>query len=405
MQKSGGNRTLHRTAFRLHTWVGLHLCIALGLIFFSGTLLMFSAELTNITQPSLWISPAAKTVSVGELYDSTRTTFPDNAIDTIGSQPRTWFGRPFYLRDKAGPSIAHLNPYNGEIVGLQSRGKRSPRNLIRKLHDSLLVPINLVHILVNGLSFAVLFLVISGLITYRRFWTGFFKKTPHNANRLVRESSRHRKFAVWVAPFLIISTLASSIFFLNAIGFKSQDGPAPVLENPRSQILQQNFNGTRLNALVTACTNDVPGFKERTIKFPKSNSELLRINGYDSAIGEIFGAMSCHTNPDTLKVAGIVRASDGNLMTQIKALAIAVHFGTIAGWLSIGLWAVFGAASTYLAISGAKVFAARTVVKSRQTKKDLTSTGTFALIIQGLGFFKWLYLLWALGAVALVVVR
>jgi len=160
MQKSAINRTLHKTAFRLHTWIGLHLCIALGLIFSSGTLLMFSAELTNIRQPSLWISPADKTLSVGELYDTTRASFPDNAIDTIGSQPRTWFGRPFYLRDKAGPSIAHLNPYTGEVVGLQSRSKRSLRNLIRKLHDSLLVPINLVHVLVNGLSFAVLILVI-----------------------------------------------------------------------------------------------------------------------------------------------------------------------------------------------------------------------------------------------------
>jgi len=405
MPKSAGSRTLHKTAFRLHTWVGLHLCIALGLIFFSGTLLMFSAELTNIRQPSLWISPAVKTVSVGELYDTTRTTFPENAIDTIGSQQRTWFGRPFYLRDKAGPSIAHLNPYTGEIMGLQSRGKRSLRNLIRKLHDSLLVPINLVHVLVNGLSFAVLFLVITGLITYRRFWTGFFKKTPRDANRLVRESSRHRKFAVWVAPFLVISTLASSIFFLNAIGFKSQEGPAPVLENQRSQILPQNFDGTDLDTLVTACKTNVPGFKERTIKFPKSNTELIRINGYDSAVGEIFGAMSCHTNPDTLTVAGIVRASDGNLMTQIKALAIAIHFGTFAGWLSIVLWTVFGVASTYLAISGAKVYAARAIVKSRQTKQTLSGTGTLALLVQGLGIFKWLYLLWAIGAVVLVLFR
>lgn len=403
MQKSDFNRSFRRANFRIHTWIGLHVCIALGLIFFTGTLLMFSPELKTLTQPSLWISPSDKNVPVGALYDTSKASFPDRRIDSIGSQPRPWLGRPVYTVGKQGPATVHLNPHTGEVLGLQTTGKLNLRNLIRKLHDSLLVPFNIANVLVNALSFVVLALVATGLVTYRRFWTGFFKPVSKRARGLPRQSALHRRYAIWAAPFLIVSALASSIFFLNAIGFKARPGTPPVVQNAGAVGLPQDFDGIKLNSLLASCKKEVPGFVESGVSFPKPDKTLVRINGYDKSVGKIFGVTTCYANPATGAVAGLVRASDGNRMTQIKSLAIAVHYGSFGGWFSIVPWVLFGAASTYVAISGARVFAARTVVKAGATDKTRANKGTVSLLIQGLGYFKWLYLAWFLGAVALLI--
>ena len=402
MQKTRGNRAFHNFVFRLHTWVGLHVCIALGLIFLSGTLLMFSPELTNIRQPSLWISPSSNAVSVGHLYDSTNASFPERSIDSIGSQPRPWLGRPVYFSGKGGSTIVHLSPETGEVLGQQVRRKLSLRNLIRKLHDSMLVPLQPAQVLVNALSFVVLALVITGLLTYRRFWTGFFLKVPKDANRLKRESSSHRRLAVWAAPFLIASALASSVFFLNSIGIKAKSGSAPAVVNSRPTGLPAEFDGNDVDAIISACNSEIPGLIERGIKFPKSGEEFVRVNGYESDAGEIFGAVTCYADPSSHEVTGLVRASDGNWMNQVKALAVAVHYGTFAGWLSIILWTLLGLVSTCVAISGAKVYAARAIVKSGGSKTSLAGRSTVSLLVQGLGYFKWLYVAWVLLVIALL---
>ena len=403
MQKSALSRSFRKTNFRIHTWIGLHLCIALGLIFFTGTLLMFSPELKTFTQPSLWISQSGNSVTVGQLYDTTRSNFPERRIDSIGSQPRPWLGRPVYFTGKHGSAIAHVNPYSGEVIGLQKQGKINLRNIIRKLHDSLLVPINIVHVLVNALSFVVLILVFTGLVTYRKFWTGFFKPISKDAKGLPRQSALHRRIAIWAAPFLIVSTLASSVFFLNAIGFKARPASPPEVSDAGSPTLPQDFDGDQLDALLASCKKELPGLVESGVKFPKPKQPLIVINGYDNTVGKIFGGVTCYAKASTGTVAGIVRASDGNRMTQLKSLAVAVHYGSFGGWFSIVLWALFGAASTYVAISGARVFAARRIAKASTSGTVNENRSTVSLLVQGLGYFKWLYLVWLLGALALLI--
>ena len=381
------------------------MCIALGVVFASGTLLMFSPELKHFRHSELWIAPSDTRVTVGQIFDSTLAEFPASKIESIGSQPRRWFGRPVYLTGESGAITAHLSPYTAEVLGTQRIGKLNLRNLLRKLHDSFLVPVQGIQVLVNTLSLVVLGLVITGLLVYRKFWKGFFKKPPANASQLVQHSYLHRRLAVWAAPFLIVSTLASTIFLLNAIGFKAKAGPSPTVTTPRPTALPDEFNGEALDALVSACKAVSPGFTETGIRIPNSGNAWVRIIGHDENRGEIFGAASCFTNPQTGMVEGFVKASEGNLMTQIKALAVAMHFGTFAGWFSIILWTIFGTVSTSVAISGAKLYATRVVAKASSAHSPPTSQSTLPLLIKGLGLFRWIYLAWAIGAIALLIIR
>lgn len=376
--------------FRLHTWLGLHLSIVFAILFLSGLLLLFSPELKFWRQSELWIAPlpaSAETVSVGTIYDSVQATRPDAKINKITSQPRPWFGRQVYGKG----FIAHVSPYDGAYLGEFHKKKAILRDIVRKTHDSLLVPIFSVQVLVNALSLVLIGTVVAGLITYRRFWRGYFRGPTEGADARARQGALHRLVAVWVAPFLLISALSSAVFFLNAVGWKAVPPPPPTVAS-RASALPDGFSGADLDRLVATCTQALPSFAERGVTLPKSASDPLRIDGTDTDRTGLFGATSCFADPSTGAIAGITHAADGNAMVRIKALAIALHFGTWGGFTSLGLWLIFAAGSLYLIWSGLRVFAARTLAQRSGTEPDLAGRSTLALVVDGLGMFKWAYL-------------
>ena len=408
MPNPSHRRSFRRFVFRLHTWLGLHFCLVLGVIFFTGVLLLYSPELTFARHHALWISPQSaseeQTVTVGRIYDTVAQERPGSTINMVASQARPWFGRPAYGWDQRGGFTAYVSPYSGAFIGYFNKGRLPLRDLVRKLHDSLLVPFYSMQIVVNALSFVGLTLVITGLITYRRFWKGFLRLPQKGADRRARSGALHRVTAVWVAPFLLASMIGSAVFFFNSVGLKAVPGAAPAVVSERAERLPDGFNGAALDEMLAGCRAELPTFVEKVTQLPGTNAELVRFNGYDTAVGSVFGAATCYADPANRQVAGIVRAADGNWMVQIKALAIAVHFGTWAGWYSIALWTVFGAGSVYLALTGARVFAARIIAQRGHESGGVRRSNTLAIVVDGLGIFKWAYFALVAGVVVLTLV-
>ena len=390
-------RQFRSLLFRIHTWLGLHLCLLLGLIFATGTLLLFSPELKEYARPQVWVSPAASEVSeatVGEIYDALIAKDSIDRIEVIGSSPRPWFGRVVRGSGPDGRFVAHVDVHTAEILGYGS-GSRL-RQTIRTIHDTLLFPIvSVAHVVVNFLSFVVLAMVVTGLITYRRFWKGFFRLPRRDMDQRGRRGAWHRLIGVWTAPFLLASAIASSVFFANAIGFQ----PTPMAAKPvaeRADRLPAGFDGAALDRLVSECRAILPEFMERGVQLPWDNKQGLRINGIDEAVSDIFGNVSCHIDPSGAEAPQIVRASDGNLWAKINLVAVAVHYGFWGGWYSLVLWLIGGTGSVFLALTGAQVYASRVGESGK---------GTLSTVIAGLGILKWGYALLVLGMFAVVVAK
>lgn len=387
-------RRFRKLVFDVHQWLGLNLCILLAVIFATGTLLMFSAELNFAHKPKLWIKPVAEDApraSAGQIYDSVLSKREDGRIDIIATAPRPWFGRAVYT--SFGTAFVH--PTTAEVVAFG--GGNPIRKLIRQTHDSLLVPVSYANVFVNFLSFVVLALVTTGLITYRRFWKGFFRGPRKSSDSRGRKGALHRLTAVWIAPFLIASALASSVFFANAIGWKSIV-PEPTIERSELGRLPEGFDGDDLDGLISICTDAVPTFRDHAVYMPRGTNGAVRVVGTDTAIGGMFAGATCVLDPHKSTLTGFVRTSDGNAMAWLKTLAVNVHYGTWAGWWSIGLWVVGGVGSVYLALTGAQVYASRIA-------REGTGGGTISTVVRGLGVFKWAYLALALGMCAVVVYR
>lgn len=391
--------------FRVHRWVGLHCCLVLGLIFGSGTLLLFSPELSNLGRPDLWTSldrANAQEATPGQIYDAILAEQQGGRIAIIASGSRPWFGRPVYGVGPNGGFTAHVHTQTADIIGYG--GKSLFRDVVRKTHDSLLVPFSKASLAVNALSFVVLMLVVTGLITYRRFWKGYFRRPHTTDDSRVRRGAWHRLTGIWIAPFLIASTLGSSVFFANDLGWKVSIPNPQNLPEPRDASVPVGFDGVELDKLISSCKKQLPTFKDAVVYMPEKTVSAVVIHGYDTDVGSIFGNARCFADPYTGAVLSFVKASDGNVMAILSPLAVAVHYGTWAGWTSLVLWLIGGVGSLFLALTGAQIYASR-IQRERAASGLITPTGTLPLLIKGLGVFKWGYLILILGMCAMVAKR
>ncbi|NNL71891.1 MAG: PepSY domain-containing protein [Silicimonas sp.] len=397
-------RRVRSVLFRVHKWMGLHLCLLFAIIFATGTLLMFSPEISYYNRSDLWVAPAAagtEPATVGEIYDAILADQDGAYVDIIAEAPRPWFGRAVLGRGPNGAFVAHVESHSALVLGYGDVSFF--HKIIRTLHDSLLIPFSLGHIGVTFLSFFVLAMAVTGLITYRRFWKGFFRMPVKGADPRTRRAAWHRLTGVWIAPFLIASALGSAVFFANAVGWKVWM-PEPDAVAQRADPVPASFDGAVLDRIVVGCRERLPAFRDIVVLMPGSPADPVRVEGVDSTVWAPLGGIVCIGDPATGQVTQMMPHSSGNAMQVIKTVATAIHYGTWSGWLSLILWLVFGLGSVFLALTGAQVYASR-IARPDGSGAVAEPQGTWALVIRGLGIFKWAYVLLALGICAMIAYR
>ena len=135
-------RRLRSVIFRLHAWLGLHIFLVLALIFLSGTLLVFIAELQagldsdrRLTTP---VSVSAR-AGFGDIHDRIMEHDPRAQVRAIIRGDRAWIadksevtlagtGRQFHLKIGAcclfGIGDVHLHDFASDLDGCGFRINR-----------------------------------------------------------------------------------------------------------------------------------------------------------------------------------------------------------------------------------------------------------------------------------------
>ena len=90
--------------------------------------------------------------------------------------------------------------------------------IVRQLHDSLLTGHRLGEILITAMSLMLLISIITGLVTYRRFWRGFFRMPPRHQGARGWWAGLHRLTALWSLPFLIVVCLTGFYYLISILG-------------------------------------------------------------------------------------------------------------------------------------------------------------------------------------------
>lgn len=390
------SRSFRSQVFRLHTWLGLHLSLFMAFLFLTGTVLVIAPELEVSGHPGAFsfLPAGQRTATMGQIYDSVTTTYPDTGVVVIERRFGSISADRTHLSAPWGEMVSvWTDPASARVDAVTSAGKL--KGALKSLHEQLLVPLRPVYIAVSALSFVLLTMIVSGLISYRRFWKGLLRWPSGTNGRRGWLGGLHRLLALWSLPLLLITALTGIYFFLGGLGLGGH--PAPGGKTPaRETVLPAGFGGALIDQAVAAAQARVPGFDPKVFVPPQKKDEPLSFGGPSPLADNLFGMTQVTVDPVTLEVVKVIVPSDHRGMARIKQAVNALHYGTWWGEYSKVIWVLLGSVATALAISGAMVFAARTAPGRAAAE---AGAGGLRRFWRGMGLLRWGYALALVAAV------
>ncbi len=384
-------RAFRNFVFRTHTLVGLHISIFMAFLFLTGTILVAGLELQLATQPKVWTTAplAERTASFGTLYDAVLAEYPEATVSVVEKRPRPWLASQIVARTATNETLSFwADPADGTLLGASFM--HGLHDFLREMHDNLLLKKQPAFLLVTSMSIVLLAMIVSGLVTYRRFWRGFLRRPQGAAGTRGWLGGAHRLAAVWVVPMLIVTALTGFVFFLDGLGIRGTE-PEPARAAERAALLPEGFDGATLDRADAAARAAMPGFQPRFAVLPGWRGGGIEFYGdhADSLIS--MGKHRVAVDPATMDILGAFVPSDITGMARIRPIVTMLHYGTWGGAVSRGLWIVFGLGAFGLALSGMLIFAAR------QPAAQAGNAGPLRRVWRGLGITRWAYLALALA--------
>jgi uncharacterized iron-regulated membrane protein len=396
------SRKFRSIVFKVHALAGAYLLFLLMLVFVTGFLTLFQDEVELLSRPGLFVFGAEteRQADFGKMYDRVKAAYPDAHVFVMAASPRPWLGDKVRIRDRvSGQRTVWLDPATDEIMGITGRRAAVLPEGIRKLHVQLLAAGPIARYAVPALSFVLFASIVSGLITYRRFWKGLLRRPSATADARNRAGAWHRLQALWLLPFLLAVSLTGMVFFVSNLGFEPHfphHEPPSARETP----MPDGFSGAELDSAIAAAQAMVPGMRIDSVIFPTIRRDPITMLGIEPEVGRLFGKSTILVDPVGPKILAINAARSGNTMASVIPLANQIHFGTFAGWKSVPLWAIFAVVAMMLLVEAAKIRSARMHTDGGGDRpRTWRALRGFA---RSLGHVRWLYLLIFLGFAALL---
>ncbi|MGJ8585561.1 MAG: PepSY-associated TM helix domain-containing protein [Marinosulfonomonas sp.] len=385
-------RNFRRSLFNIHKWLGLNIALYFALIFLSGAVLVFSDEIEAIYKPNIWASQPSEgdPVTFGEIYDSLKKNFPGSSVFSIDKAPHPGLADRSYVTTAEGRRIiAYTDPGTAEIRDVT--GTKNFHGFVRAFHSNLFITNRIGFVLVTSTSILLLVSLISGTLTYRRFWRGLFRFPPRGSSGREFWGVTHRLIAVWCLPFLVIVTVTTFYFFLTGVGFEGHEPEFSPIEG-HTQTLPDDFGGLVIDQAEQVALATYPDLSPRSVSLPWNSTQGLGFRGPNGS-SALTPSTSVSVDPFSLTIAGTILPSDFKGMAWLRPMAEALHYGHWWGNISRVLWSLFGLASTLLVVGGAALYASR---MASQTEHGRVST-----FWSGLALFRWAYLAMIAGVLAL----
>ncbi len=398
-------RSVRKFLFRLHAWVGLNLSILLALMFATGTLLVFSTEIEAFQHKGMRAISidTQHTATSGEIYDAVRAAYPDVSLSWIERDNVSWIGDATMVRTAWGEEVyIWTDPVTAEVLGATSRGN-AVMPVIRAFHDGLLTGNWVGRLLATSTALALLVSIVTGLITYRQFWRGFFRMPSRHLGPRGWWGGLHRLTALWALPFLIVICLTGLYYFLESAGVPLDPHyPRAAQATERDKRMPAGFDGADLDRATAVATEILPDLEITSVGLPFRITDGIKFEGQTDAILAEASANLVSIDPATFEPLVGFHASELSAMSRLIAMIRPLHFGQWGGLASRVLWLIFGTLSTCVALFGVMIYAARVLPAS----EDISAIpGPFRRAWSGMNPVKWLLVLMLAGALAAGIYR
>jgi uncharacterized iron-regulated membrane protein len=354
-----------RFVFLLHSWLGLKFFLVLTVVTLSGTLAVFQEEIDWLVYPQIRVTRGPERIGFDRILASVREAVPDGGIvgqvPLQGAGPRSAIGVVTVTR-ATGVRRVWVDPYRGVVQG--TTPLMTPGYFLAQLHAYLLIPV-WGYAIVCTLAFFLLASIITGLMTYKKFWRGFFRR-PRSRSVRTLMGDLHRFGGLWSLWFLVVMVATGLWYFWTFVGEPLLDFPEAVRhENPPMLTAAElDRFGPRppamlpVDALAEKVRQALPDFDIRYVALPTIHEAPVTFNGNQ---GELFAPnlSAVHVNPFSGSIVGRELTRDGRGFAYVDVLADAFHFGNFGGTASKVVWFVFGLVMTGLSITGLVIFSRR----------------------------------------------
>ena len=387
-------RSAGRIAFLVHSATGLWLTILLAVVMVSGTVTVLYAEIDWLVYPEIRVSPAEDRVNPGLLYDNLLEAHPDFGVGVLrtNAMAERRAASALVTVPDGGFRFIWIDPYSGDLTG--DTPFITIGRFINVLHTNLFLPV-VGRYFVNFFGLLLLISIVTGLITYKKFWRGFWRRPRFHKGARTWLGDLHRLSALWSVWFLLIIGLTGTWWFYERPLVRPGGAPEIVAPPPQPPALST----AELDALgpetprhrsgaeiVDAVQSAYPDMIITLLQPPANASQPFTVRGDRGEVLIDGGANRIYVNPYTAEIMGAWLSEDWTASQRIDAAMHPLHYGSWAkgGTTDLAaklLWFLGGAVTSFLAISGLIIYLKRT-------------RRAAAGVLQGSRVAAWLWRLW-----------
>ncbi|WP_158769510.1 PepSY domain-containing protein [Paraglaciecola sp. L1A13] len=369
---------MRKTLHKWHAYGALLALIPMLLISLTGSILVFKAEIDNLLMPEklqVNVAKTAERLPLDTLIDSVKNAHPNFEVGTweiFDDKQRS--DAAYIIQHKSSDWFkVYVNQYTGDLLSKPVGLNSDFTDWLLDLHFTLLMH-NAGIIIGFVVSCILLFLALSGLIIYRKFWQRFLTLRWQGAKRILF-SDMHKMVGIVASPILLILSITGGYWnaaeLLHEYTEHAHD-PIPTQVAPRydkqlsiqhlhdkAKTLISEFTPTYLvlpyeDEMQITFFGDVPTFNPL-------NSEYASTITFDSQTGEWVHQQDVRDN-----TTGAV------IIDSFRKL----HFGDFAGLLSKLVWSTLGLSPLLLGFTGCYLFykTRRMKTQSKHNRRKLHSS-------------------------------
>jgi uncharacterized iron-regulated membrane protein len=365
----------NRFWFQLHGWFSLPIWLIFCFVCLTGTIAVFSHELTWLTNPASRATnpdnlPAKP---VAELVAAVEQAYPTADVGTVMVfEPYLVHAVIFTDHDKP-QAIAYVNQYTGDIQ--QVNQGITFIGFMRSLHGWLLFPwqssYSLGYYLVSAMALVMLGALVTGLIIYKNFWRSFTQpKIRFNQGKKTVLTDLHRLAGVWSIWFLIVMSATGLWYLVQAVMWHADidiEPHAPLVAAEQLPATQTQPPVSFADAMQIA-QQRFPDFQPSYVMLPEHNRGMYNLMGGGEHL--FYDQYSYHLsiNPWTGDIAQEKSPASMSALQTVMHIADPLHYGTIGGIWTKAIWFVFGLLLSGMSITGFMIWGSRTVKAVRASR-------------------------------------
>ncbi|SMF73776.1 Uncharacterized iron-regulated membrane protein [Allosphingosinicella indica] len=359
-------------------------------VMLTGTLATFSVEMDWLARPAMRVMPQdAPLASWGTLVEAARAAparegLKGAKVGTIYAPQHSWFSVEAIAATDDGRYRIYLDPYSGEARG--TGAWTSFQRFFREMHRHLLMPAKWGIPLVCSLSLLLLASLVTGLVSYKKFWRGFLRK-PRGGNARRLNGDMHRLAGLWSLWFVALIGLTGFWYLVESLGGDAPYAKAPNLADTTPAIM---LDAARIDRLAATAQATYPALRILEMRLPDKAGKPIGFFGQADAMLVRDRVNGVWLDPANGRVIEVLRGESLTAHQRISEMADPLHFGTFGGMATKIIWFVFGVFLTGLCVTGAAIYSLR-IANSGQPEERRAARrhGLVRRMFIGMGFWRW----------------